>query len=360
MVEIYMTFVDILQYDTNNDLNLNGGMNMNAKERLDAYLAGRETDRRPNLTIVGSVVTRYTGMGIDTYCKDYRKMEEAARLAAHDLDLDFIQIASDLAREAEGYGTELRFPVDKLPSPAKYALEDISEVERLRPLKAAEIPRLYDLVKATELAMADPDVYPMTLAVGPMTVAGNMRGVEDLLVDTFDEPEAVEKLLDIVTETTLDFIDCLASIGAKYMYVADPVASLVAPHMYRDIVLPRHQRIFARMEQRGITGRLHMCGNTTAILPHSRLCGAKIIDIDHAVDYAEALRIVDGACLLNGCIDPVADVYACDAAHVKAAMHACAKKANHQRGLFMPGCELPTATPTENVKAIAEALKEIG
>ena len=333
---------------------------MNAKQRLDAYLAGEKTDRRPNLTIVGSVVTRYVGMSIDTYCKDYRKMVEAARLAAHDLDLDFIQIASDLAREAEGYGTELRFPTDKLPSPAKYALSDISEVDRLRPLKTEEIPRLYDLVKATEIALEDPDIYPMTLAVGPMTVAGNMRGVEDLLVDVFDEPEAVEKLLDIVTETALDFIDCVAATGAKYMYVADPVASLVAPGMYEQLILPRHRKIFARMAQRGVTGRLHMCGNTTGILPYSSQSGAKIIDIDHAVDYAQALEIVGDRCLLNGCIDPVADVYTCDAKRVREAMLACAEKAAGRRGLFMPGCELPTDTPTENVKAIAEALKEIG
>ena len=333
---------------------------MNSKERLDAYLSGKETDRRPNLTIVGSVVTRYVGMGIDTYCKDWRKMAEAARLAAHDLDLDFIQIASDLAREAEGYGTVLRFPEDKLPSPAKYALEDIADAEELRPLKTAEIPRLYYLVKATEAALEDPDVYPMTLAVGPMTVAGNMRGVEDLLVDLFDEPEAVERLLDTVTETALDFVDCIADVGGKYMYVADPVASLVSPAMYRDIVLPRHQRIFARMAERGITGRLHMCGNTTGILPYSKSSGAKIIDIDHVVDYAEALGIVGDACLLNGNIDPVADVFSCDAAHVKQAMRANAEKADGHRALFMPGCELPTATPTENVKAIAEVLKEIG
>lgn len=333
---------------------------MNAKERLDAYIAGEKTDRRPNLTIVGSVVTRYVGMGIDTYCKDYRKMTEAARLAAHDLELDFIQIASDLAREAEGYGTELFFSEDKLPSPSRYALEDLSDVSKLHTLRAAEIPRLYDLVKATELAMDDPDIYPMTLAVGPMTIAGNMRGVENLLVDSFDEPELVAQLLDTVTGTVLDFTDELAGVGAKYVYVADPVASLVSPEMYRDLILPRHKMIFGRMADRGITGRLHMCGNTTGILPYSSKCGAKIVDIDHAVDYAGALDIVGDSCLLNGCIDPVADVYSCDAEHVKNAMLACAAKAGGRRGLFMPGCELPTATPTENVKAIAEALKLIG
>lgn len=333
---------------------------MNSKERLSAYLEGKETDRRPNLTIVGSVVTRYVGMGIDTYCKDWQQMTEAARLAAHDLGLDFIQIASDLAREAEGYGTVLHFPEDKLPSPAKYALSDIADVEKLRPLKAAEIPRLCDLVKATEAALEDSDIDPMTLAVGPMTVAGNMRGVEDLLVDSFDDTESVEKLLDIVTETTLDFIDCIAGIGGKYMYVADPVASLVSPGVYRDLILPRHQRIFARMAERGIIGRLHICGNTTAILPHSCQSGAKIIDIDHAVRFGEALKIVGDRALLNGNIDPVAEVYSCDAATTKSAIRAAADEARGHRALFMPGCELPTATPLENVKAIAEVLEEIG
>lgn len=333
---------------------------MNSKERLSAYLRGEPTDRRPNLTIVGSVVARYVDMGIDTYCKDWKKMAQAARLAAHDLDLDFIQIASDLVREAEGYGTQVRFPEDKLPSPSKYALADICDVEALHPLKTADIPRLQDLVRATEWALEDAEIDPMTLAVGPMTVAGNMRGVEDLLVDLFDEPELVEKLLDLVTETTIDLIDCIAQVGGKYMYVADPVASLVSPNMYRDFVLPRHQRIFAHMAQRGIVGRLHMCGNTTAILPHSRHCGAKIVDIDHAVDFERALEIAGDACLLNGNIDPVSEVYSCDAASVKTAMLNAAQKAKGHRALFMPGCELPTATPTENVKAIAEALREIG
>ena len=32
---------------------------MNSKQRLDAYIGGQTVDRRPNLTILGSVVTRY-------------------------------------------------------------------------------------------------------------------------------------------------------------------------------------------------------------------------------------------------------------------------------------------------------------
>ena len=337
---------------------------MNSKERLAAYIAGKPVDRRPSLTIVGSAVCRYAnggaGMDVETYCKDYRKMAEAATIAAREMKLDFIQIASDLLREAEGYGTKVNFFPNKLPTAGEYALEDIEDVKQLHTLKAAEIPRLYDLVKAAELALADPDVDPMVLAVGPMTVAGNIRGVEDLLVDMFDEPELVGELLEIVTGTTLDLLECLAKAGVRYAYVADPVASLVSPQLYAELVFPMHQRIFAKMAELGLTGRLHMCGNTIGVLPWSSQCGAKIIDIDHMVDFGKALEAAADRCILNGNIDPVADVYSCDAAHTKQAMLDAAAKAGKARALFMPGCELPTDTPTANVLAIAEALAEIG
>lgn len=89
---------------------------MNSKQRLDAFFTGQPVDRLPNLTIVGSMVTQYNGIDIETYCKDSRAMVQAAIAAARDLSLDFVQIASDLAREAEGYGSQVTFSKTKLPT----------------------------------------------------------------------------------------------------------------------------------------------------------------------------------------------------------------------------------------------------
>lgn len=334
---------------------------MNSKERLDRFLAGEKTDRRPNLTIVGSVVTQYTGIGVDKYCLDYKAMTESAVKAAHDLDLDFVQIASDLAREAEGFGSTVEFYPDKLPTVRKYVLDDISDVSTLKPLRTKDVRRMYDLVEATAYSntICD-DVYPMTLCVGPATVAGNVRGVEALLMDVYDDEEAVDELLNITTETALDFIRELGAVGSKYIYVADPVASLFSPSMYEEHIFPCHKKMYAEMEKLGIGSRLHMCGDTSKILPISAGCGAKIIDIDTAVNFKDALASANGRCVLNGNINPVSDVFSATAEHTKQAILDVAKSVDHARAMFMPGCELPTKTPLENVRAIAEALKEIG
>lgn len=334
---------------------------MTGKERLDGYLKGERVDRRPNLTIVGSVVTQYTGISVDRYCLDWRAMAESAVQAAADLRLDYIQIASDLAREAEGFGSVLAFSPEKLPTVKQYAIDDIAQVAGLKPLKTKDVRRMYELVEATSYAVSlGADVYPMTLAVGPATIAGNIRGIEDLLVDLYDDGEACRALFDITTETVLDFIKELSLVGAKYVYVADPVASLLSPDQYRDYILPLHTKIFSEMARLGIGSRLHMCGNTERILPYSSQCGAGIIDIDHAVNFSNALSAAGGRCVLNGNIDPVADVFSCDAAHTKAAILAAAESVSYSRAMFMPGCELPTRTPLENVRAISEALDEIG
>lgn len=334
---------------------------MNAKERLDAFFAGRPVDKLPNLTIAGSVVTRFTGIDLETYCKDPLAMADAAIRAAHELGLDYVQIASDLSREAEGYGAVLRFTAEGLPTVVRPALDDVTDAEKLPDLTVEDVPRLRDVVQATAYALErEKEIYPMTAVVGPATVAGNTRGVEDLLMDFYDEPECVHTLLRKATNLGLDLIRRLAAVGARYIYVPDPVASLLSPAAYREFILPLHRELYAEMKKHGIGGRLHMCGNTEAVLAESAGCGAYIVDIDHATGFEKALENAAGRCVLNGNIDPVADVLACDAEHTYQAIMACAARTAGHRALFMPGCELPTATPLENVRAIDRALRDLG
>lgn len=187
---------------------------MNAKERLDAFFQGESVDRVPNLTIVGSVVTQYTGIDIEVYSKDYKAMTRSAIEAANDLKLDFVQIASDLCREAEGYGSVVEYSPTILPTVKELAIKDASEISKLKVRKASDIPRMVDLIDATALALKEePNIYPMTLAVGPTSVVGNMRGLTAMIKDMRKNGEALDELMAKVTETTVDFIKELAGVA---------------------------------------------------------------------------------------------------------------------------------------------------
>ncbi len=334
---------------------------MNGKERLDRFLAGEEVDRRPNLTIVGSFVTEYTHITLEDYCKNPEKMVQSSIRCTHDVGLDMVQVASDLFREAEAYGSHIVYYDSRMPELYKPRLDDIEKVEELEPVHLADSQRLQDIVYATKRAIElSDDCYSMTMLAGPATVAGCIRGIMDFTADTLEFPEECKTLLEMVGETTIEVVDALAAVGAKYVYLADPVASVSLQQSYRDLILPVQQRIFKHMEDLGLVGRLHMCGSAMGMLPYSVGSGAKILDIDHYVDYAEALKIADGRVILNGNIDPVADVNQKTAPDVYREIFELAENLGNPHALFMPGCELPTKTDVRCVRAIGQALANLG
>lgn len=333
---------------------------MNSKERLNKFMAGEQVDRLPNLTIIGAVGTQYTKISLEDFCKDYSKMVESAVIAALDLELDFIQIGSDLCREAEAFGATVKYYPNQLPQVVKPAIRDIHEIGKLKPLKISEHKRLSDVIEAAGKANTmQSERHPMVALPGPFTVAGNILGMETLMTATIDETSAVEELLEITAETSLSFIRALSDIGISYVYLPDPMVSLIGPAFYRDVIMNYHKKLFGELKSRNMHTRLHICGRTEHLIPYTSLCGAEILDVDHVTDLAGILPIAGNRCILNGNIDPVKDVYRATPEHTKAAILSCAKAADGYRMLFMPGCELPYDTPLENIRAIHDALIEL-
>lgn len=337
---------------------------MNSKERLDRFISGEKTDRRPNLTIVQGFCAKYLDIGIDEYRKDYKKMVEATIMAANDLGLDCLTIGTDTFREAQGFGTLVTYHIDKAPTLKKPGLDKIEEVEELKAPEARQMPELYDLVLATKEAMErEPNIYTFTQAVGPFTAAANIRGVKEFMIDMFRKPELAKKLIETITDSLIDFIDELEKIEAKYVLIADLFAGTISPKQYFDIVFESHKRLFSHISSLGMIGRLQICGNTENILEYTGKSGAKIIDIDHGTDYNKALEILKNLgkddVILNGNLD-ISDLYICKPEEIVNKLIELDKEVLESHCLYMPGCEVPIKTKIENVKALSEGLKILG
>ena len=86
--------------------------------------------------------------------------------------------------------------------------------------------------------------------------------------------------------------------------------SLVGPDIYEHHVFPYEYRLASAIYDMGALVRLHICGNTTALLKRMGEVGAQIIDLDYPSSIDQARRVIPGEQVLLGNIDPVCGCFA--------------------------------------------------
>ena len=99
---------------------------------------------------------------------------------------------------------------------------------------------------------------------------------------------------------------------------------------------------------------MHICGNTTKVLPVIAELAPSAFSFDHAVDPAVAKQTIgDSVCLL-GNLDP-SDTMLADVGAVTEAALACLDKCSEGGGYVLgAGCDLAVGTPIENVLTMIE------
>ncbi len=101
--------------------------------------------------------------------------------------------------------------------------------------------------------------------------AWSLRGFEDFLMDLAVNESFAEELLEHITEWFLQSIDLMAHAPVDAIMLTDDHAGqrgmLMGKERLRRLFKPRWKRIFARIHHYGLYPILHMCGDTTAVVP---------------------------------------------------------------------------------------------
>lgn len=199
---------------------------------------------------------------------------------------------------------------------------------------------------------------------GPFTAAASLRGTEHFLRDLHKQPEMAHRLLQLVTESALRYIDAVCDLGLKPS-ISEPTASgtLISAKQFREFALP-YLRIYAdRIIQRCGSGpMLHICGNTSHIWSDMTDTGASILSLDNQIDLAEAKKTVGNRVCLAGNVRPVETLMKGTREQVHAEAKQCLRKAhdNPKGYILSSGCALPLDTPPENVVALMDAARIYG
>ena len=331
---------------------------MNAYERFQHRLRGEPVDRAPNFDIIMTFGAKYIGRPLSEYYKDWRVLCAANLAMVEHFQIDIVQAISDPFRETADFGAEIEFPDDDLPLSLVPLLQDYRDLEQLKTPDPATGRRMSDrlapiLYFSRQLCGPSPIIG---WVAAPLPQSADLRGIQSLMTDTIENPRFVHDLLERCVEVEIAFAQAQIAAGADIVGLGDAAASLINPRMYKEFALPYQQRVFAAIRAAGGVGRLHICGQTTHLLPLMAQSGADIIDVDWMVDYEKAAQIYGehgvAAC---GNFDPVAVMLQGTPEKVRASAQACLQLGGPPR-FSAAGGESPLDTPHANLRAHTPAL----
>jgi MtaA/CmuA family methyltransferase len=330
---------------------------MNGRQRVLAFLNGQPVDRLPLMPVVMMFCADQIGVPYGQYVTDYRVMAEAQIQTAEEFDFDIVSIMSDPAREAFDCGARVEFYEDQpaaiLESDA--LLADKSRLVRLPMPDPYSGGRMHAAVLALELMksrIGDEKVL-MGWVEGPCAEAADLRGINTLMLDFFDDPAFVRELFEFVVEMELQYAKAQIDAGADLIGIGDAAASLIGPKFYEEFVWPYEKKLVDGLHALGTRVRLHICGNTCQILEGMGRLGCEIVDLDYPVPVADARQAMGPDQILLGNLNPVESVRNSSPEAITAALAECHRQAGPQF-IVGAGCEIVRDTPRENVQAMVD------
>ncbi len=174
-------------------------------------------------------------------------------------------------------GDEVRIPKDFLQRPAaKVALDAIRILKKEYGREVAVVGKVF----------------------GPWSLGYHLFGVQEFLIATIDNIDAVRNTIGALKEATVMFGKAQIEAGADALCLADHATrDLCSPHAYRDFLLETHREINERL---GCPVILHICGDTSDRIEYIRETGIACFHFDSKVPAKTARSLAQDRLSLMG------------------------------------------------------------
>jgi MtaA/CmuA family methyltransferase len=334
--------------------------NMTGAERTLSFIKGEPVDHLPFHPIIMRWAARYAGIKYRDFCLDPLSKCRGMIKCAEDFNIDWVTVMSDPWAEASAFGIQVEYPEDNLPIDKSGHLPDAktaSSIKNYNPLSSIRCSNR--LKEITELRkQTNDELFVVGWVEGPVAEYVDLRGASNASVDFFMEPEAVEKSMDVILESAMEFVTLQIKAGAHCIGVGDAFCSQIGPDLYRQLAFKREKKLIEHIKSEGALAKLHICGNTESILPMMIETGADIIDIDHLVPSMSVfVSLLGPGQVFSGKADPVTIIQEGTHSLIKEKVLEDVREAKG-RCIVSAGCEITPGTSVENMKAFAQAAGE--
>jgi uroporphyrinogen decarboxylase len=341
---------------------------LTSRERVLRAIRRQPTDCVAAMPYMYDIAAETAGIPVLEFCTDPEAMVRA-QLALHEqVGQDVIAIGADNYYIAEGFGCGTTRNPDEIPAMIKPPLENISGVFDLEvpdPQRDGRMPVMLEALRLARKAVGD-RVALRSPGTGPFALASYFIGSQQWLLEIAmvehglegANEEAVLHALELSTEALIRFGKACHDAGADILHCGDSLAScnVISPGTYQRFSWPYSKRVFEAWHAHGAQNcLLHICGNSTRVLDLYADTGADMVEIDNAVDMAEAKRRIGDRTAVVGNVNTITELLEGTPEMVRASAQRCIDQAGADGGFLLgSGCIVPRYAPLENVRAMIE------
>jgi MtaA/CmuA family methyltransferase len=322
-------------------------------------------DHLPVQPMIMMFAAAYAGMAYIEYTKDGRKMAEAQAKVVRDFGIDCLMTCSDPAREVFDIAGEgsLKWYEDQGPAicEKRAALLDKDRLKTFRIPDPLGGGRMHDRIKGIEVMHREfgEEVSIVGWVEGPLALGAELRGLTHVMTDFVDDPPFVCDLLDFTTEVAVLYAEAQIQAGADTVGMSDAAASMMGPRYYGQFLLPRQLRVVEsiRKAHPEVIVRLHMCGNTDALIRQMKTLPVQVFELDSPCNLAAARAELGPNRVILGNVSTITEMLEGTPDEVYEASKRCHKTCGRKH-IVGTGCEMSPMTLPENLRAMVRYAKE--
>jgi uroporphyrinogen decarboxylase len=331
--------------------------------------ARRETvDRVPLALIVDSPwMPGYLGMDHLTYYLDPERWLEANLRVAREFPEVILTpswwIEYGMAIEPSAFGTRLHFFDNQAPGQTAvlFRLEDIDRFTPINPLADGFMPLALARYRMQKQRIFDEGfTIPLVTARGPLCTASFVRGVNELMTDLVESPEAAHRLIRFCTEATIRWLEAQAdAIGASVegIFILDDIPGLLSRRMYLEFVQPYFQQICQAFPKDWVK-IYHNDARIKPFLADLADTGFDVLNFSYNLDIGDVRDATGGRLCLMGNVNPLDVGVRGTPEQVKQAALAALRRMNGQGMILSMGGGVSPGMPGENIRAMIDAVNE--
>lgn len=290
--------------------------------------------------------------------KLFQSLLEANRLYVPDGQ----PVVFDLQIEAEIIGCKLIWSEDSPPSVASHPLEAIQDISRIPDhLPAKEegrLPLVLDVMRRMKTAVGSHTAL-YGLITGPFTLASHLRGTE-IFMDMVEQPELIEALLQYTNRVAIQMASYYLEAGMDVIAVVDPMISQISPRHFKHYMSETFTELFSFIRGQKAYSSFFVCGDATKNIEGMCQTGPDCIAVDENINMAAAKEITDRYNIaIEGNIPLTSRLLLGTQQDNMKYVVDLLEGLPHHNLIVSPGCDMPYATPVENVIGASEAIRDL-